>query len=86
MNLKERRLAVSSLVTSIDNYCAPMYIGQKKEIRQKYYYIVMRCYRAIYKENTYMMRCEVICEKIEMPMPSEYMSRLTINFIQRVLP
>ena len=85
MNLKERRQAVSSLVTSITNYCAPMYIGQRQEIKHKYQSIVRRCYRALYKENTYMMRCEVICERINIPMPLEYIGRCSMHFIYRVI-
>ena len=84
-NIEERRLCITSRVTSILRYCAPLLHGQSEHIKSKFHTAMMRAYRVIYRENTYMTRCETICSKNKLPMPQETLAKATVKFIHGVI-
>ena len=84
-SIPNRRIIVSSSVISILRYCASLYCGQNNEIIDKFHTSIMRCYRVIYNQSTYMTRCEKICLAIKMPMPRELVVKDASNFIHRLL-
>ena len=79
-----RKEVVSSLCCSIANYCSPLMYGQTDRIISYHHVTIMKLYRLILNSNTYMTRCEDICQKIGLPMPREALAQATACFIQKV--
>ena len=85
LNLQQRKIVVQAKILSKLKYGLCLYAGQKETIKGGVDVLVMFCYRLIYRENTYMMRNERICEKIGLEMPNQIIQKSALLFIQKVM-
>ena len=83
--IEQRCQCITACVLSILRYCAPLYVGQKEEIHSKYHTAMMKAYRCILNENTYLMRNKTICEKISLPMPREQLAKYAVIFLHKLI-
>ena len=84
MNIHQRKEIVSAKILSKLRYGLFFFIGQTEKIKAGVQAIIMYCYRIIYNENTFKMRNEKICKKIEMDTPQQLLLKSALIFIQKI--
>ena len=85
MNLKTRKEVIYSKAASIALYGAELYTGQTLWTENKASSIIMRCNRAIYRQDWFKVSNLRICKAISVDPPDQMFKKATLNMFHRLI-
>ena len=85
MNFKQRKVIYSTKLKSLVEYCHPLLASQPQQIRKQAETLNMMINRWILKENTFCVRNETICRKIECSTPNQAIIQCGAKFIHKLI-
>ena len=85
MNIEQRKVILLAKLKSIIEYCYPLLVAQPQNVRKQAETITMRINRWILQENTFRVRNETICKKIQCPTPNQAIVQCGAKFIHKLI-
>ena len=85
MNLKTRRNLIYSKAASIAMHGIKLYIGQNERTIDKISSILMKCNRAIFLGDFFLVSNSRICRQISVDLPSMIIKKSALRFIHKAI-